>query len=118
MYKYKKPIRSSITSVDVTEGETIEMKCRRMVENKEPIKDGAPEIFTEAKEGVLSAYNIRTDRWEVAAEAMDAISRSKEAKAKDKALSKDDANKAEEKANMKVVKDQPNDGKAESAQGK
>lgn len=74
-YKYKKGNISQMTRVEDIEGETIEMKVERMVANKEPISDGAPEIFTERKDGVLSAYNIRTDRFELACEAMDSITR-------------------------------------------
>lgn len=69
-----------MTSVKTVEGEQIERKVERLVHNNEPIKDGAPEIFTERKDGVIHAYNIRTDRWEIAADAMDAVSRSIEAK--------------------------------------
>jgi hypothetical protein len=74
MYKVNKVHRSKMTSVVTVEGETLEQKIERIVANKEPITDGAPEVFTERKEGVLSAYNIRTDRWEVAASAMDMVS--------------------------------------------
>lgn len=56
-------------------GETIEQKVRRISTNKEPIKDGAPITYTERKDGVLPAYNPRTDRFELAVEAMDGISR-------------------------------------------
>ncbi len=81
MYKLSsKPKRSGIGRVEILEGETIEQKIERMVENKEPIKDGAPEIFTERKQGVLSAYNIRTDRFEIACDAMDKIQKSRTAK--------------------------------------
>ncbi len=73
-------VRSTLTNAEIVEGETIENKIERLVNNKEPITDGAPEIFTERKEGVISAYNIRTDRWEIAADAMDAVSRSIQAK--------------------------------------
>lgn len=73
MYKYKKVKKSSLTSVECVEGEPIEWKIERIVSNKEPISDGAPEIFTERKEGVKSAYNIRTDRWEIATEAMSKV---------------------------------------------
>lgn len=52
------------------DGESIEAKCRRVVETKEPIKDGAPIIFTERKQGVIPAYDPRTDRFELAQEAM------------------------------------------------
>lgn len=43
--------------------------------NKEPISDGSPLIYTERKEGVQPAYNIKTDRWEVALDAMDTVSK-------------------------------------------
>lgn len=75
-----KPRRSNMTSVELVEGETIEKKVERILQNKEPITDGAPEIFTERSEGIISAYNIRTDRWEIAAEAMDKVTASIEAK--------------------------------------
>lgn len=80
MYKIPNYRKSTITRATTTEGETIETKVERIMSNKEPIKDGAPEIFTERKEGVVSAYNIRTDRWEIAADAMDYIARSEQAK--------------------------------------
>ena len=44
------------------------------MDEKEPITDGAPIIYTPFKEGVKPEYNIRTDRWEVAIEAMDKVS--------------------------------------------
>lgn len=86
MNRYRKPIfsRSSLTSVEPQEGEYIERKVERIVHNKEPITDGAPELYTDKKDGVVAGYNIRTDRWEVAAEAMDAIHRSQEAASKEK----------------------------------
>ena len=62
MYKYRKTKKSQLTSVELLEGETLEQKIERIVDNGEPITDGAPEIYTERKQGVLSAYNIRTDR--------------------------------------------------------
>ncbi|QCS36846.1 hypothetical protein [Tortoise microvirus 14] len=62
------------------EGESIEEKCARVTQNKEPIKDAAPIIYQERKEGVLPGYDIRTDRFEIAIEAMDKVARSKEAK--------------------------------------
>lgn len=51
-------------------GESIEKKCRRVTTTKEPIKDGAPIIYTERKQGVIPAFDPRTDRWELAQEAM------------------------------------------------
>lgn len=85
---YKKAIynRSMLKSVECVEGEPIEHKIERIVSNKEPITDGAPSIFTERSEGVISAYNIRTDRWEIASEAMDKVQGSMQAKREQKAL--------------------------------
>lgn len=110
MYKYSKGRKTTLEVNDSLEGESIEMKVRRITENKEPIKDGAPEIFTERKEGVNSAYNIRTDRWEVAVDAMDAVNKS--------ILAKRDY-----KPKMDVIKnenqtEQKGDAKGESTQGK
>ncbi|AXL15660.1 hypothetical protein [Microviridae sp.] len=83
-YKVPHYNKSRLTSVDVVEGETIEQKIERITEQKEPITDGAPEIFTERKDGVVKAYNIRTDRWEVATDAMDAVTKSANAKRESK----------------------------------
>lgn len=101
MYKIPKFIKSRLQNVDLSEGETIEQKMRRVLHNKEPIKDGAPLIYTERKEGVLAAYNIRTDRFEVAAEAMDLVQKNKA---------------AVREAKMQLNKDKE-DGKPESIQG-
>ena len=57
-YRVGKPSRSLLKSCEVVDGETIEQKVARIQEVGEPIKDGAPEIFTERKDGVISAYNI------------------------------------------------------------
>lgn len=70
--------KSLIKSVELVEGERIETKVQRVLSNKEPIKDGAaPEIFTERKDGVLAGFNIRSDRFEIAADAMDKVNASK-----------------------------------------
>lgn len=69
-----------LQSVTTFEGETIEQKMRRAMDNQEPIKDGAPLIYTERKEGVRPEFNPRTDRFEIAVEAMDKVTKSKLAK--------------------------------------
>lgn len=63
-----------------TEGETIEQKIERIVNNKEPITDGAPIIWQERQEGVNPAYDVRTDRFEIAVEAMDKVHKTEIAK--------------------------------------
>ena len=61
-------------------GESIEAKVCRIVNNGEPISDGAPLIYTERKEGVKEEYNIRTDRFDIALNAMDYVTASNRAK--------------------------------------
>lgn len=101
MYKYKEANSTKMTSVEKLEGEPIEHKIERILSNKEPITDGAPEIFTERAEGVMSAYNIRTDRWEIATEAMDKVSGSIQAKRDEKAKA---SSKSEEKTKVVDMK--------------
>lgn len=62
---------SGYTPFEFKEGELIEEKVARLTQEKSPINDGAPIIYTERKDGVLPAYDIRTDRWEIAQEAME-----------------------------------------------
>lgn len=91
-------------------GETIENKIRRIVNNKEPISDGAPLIYTDRKDGVAGAHDIRTDRFEVAVDAMDYVTRSHIAKREERMA------KVIEMEN-KEKKPEGGDGGAESAQG-
>lgn len=89
--------RTSLNVCNTYEGEMIEEKVNRILNNKEPIKDGAPIIFTERRDGVDPAHNIRTDRFELAVDAMDKVNRSKLAKREDRLkgedLAKDDLKK-------------------------
>ena len=54
----------------LVEGERLELKIDRMTQNNEPIGDSAPLIYTPRKDGVIAAYDIRTDKWDIALEAM------------------------------------------------
>ena len=85
MYTVKPFTTSKIGVNQSTEGETIEQKIERIVNNKEPIKDGAPLLYTERKEGVRASTNIRTDRFEVAVEAADKIAKSYSARREERA---------------------------------
>lgn len=80
MYKKNKINKTKLTRNTSYKGETIEEKVSRIVNNKEPISDGAPITYTERKDGVLPEFNIRTDRFEVAIDAMDAVTKSHQAK--------------------------------------
>lgn len=99
-----------VTSIELNnsvEGETIEGRIERLMNNNEPIGDEAPVTFTERKEGVRPEYNIRTDRFEVAIDAMDKVAQSKR------------TDREERRANRENInpKDKNGDGGAESAQG-
>jgi len=111
MYKKAKYNKTTLKSVEKLEGEPLEWKIERIVSNNEPITDGAPEIFTERKDGVGAAYNIRTDRWEIAAEAMDLVSKSKEAKREQRAKAK------AEKSEAKVIEISKKNSGAEPTEG-
>lgn len=76
---FPKPVK---TNYEYQKGESIENKVRRITENNEPITDGAPIIYTNREDGVLPAYNIRTDRWDIAQAAMDAVNQANLAKSK------------------------------------
>lgn len=107
-YKTGKKQGRKLESVETVEGETIEQKVARILANNEPISDGAPEIFTERKDGVQPAYNIRTDRFEIATEAMDVVNKSRVAK-------RDGVGQVKE---TKVIELKDNkDGEAEPTQG-
>lgn len=56
------------------EAEPLEIKLRKILETNEPIEEISPEIYTDKKDGVLPQYDIRTDRFEIAMEAMNKIS--------------------------------------------
>lgn len=75
--KYSFPSKNNgrLKSIEIYEGESIETKCARILQDKEPITDTAPIIYTTKEDGVLPAYNIRTDRFDVAMDAYDKITR-------------------------------------------
>ena len=101
----QRPIRKTQMRVnDSQEGEHIETKIERILENQEKIIGEAPIIYTPREDGVPAGMNIRTDRFELAIDGKDAIVKSK--------LAKRDAT-------MTAVKDeQGKDTKGESIQGK
>lgn len=66
--------KHNMVSVETYQGESIERKVQRIVNENGPIEDGAPIIFQERADGVKPEFNIRTDRWDVAIEAMDKVS--------------------------------------------
>ena len=55
------------------EGETLIKKIQRILDENEPLTDGAPMIYTPKQAGVREDCNIRTDKWEIAMNAMDRV---------------------------------------------
>lgn len=78
MYKMNLPKRSAITSTSTVEGYTIEEKIERAKNNGEELEIEREEIYTDRKEGVMPAYNIRADKWVIATTAMEAVAKSYE----------------------------------------
>ena len=76
MAKFRK-IKSNNEYLKTTksfEGQSLEEKVFNAVNSKAPIEAVAPMVYTERKDGILPETNIRTDKWEVAQEAMTVIS--------------------------------------------
>lgn len=95
--------KTTISHNESYEGERLETKIERIVNNKEPITDGAPIIYTERKDGVKPETNIRTDRFDIALDAMDVVSRTYRGR-------------RAEKAEIKSIDGTKNDSGAESTQ--
>lgn len=75
-----KNFRKFSWNTQVYEGEAIETKVRRLMETGEPIKDGAPLVYQERKEGVKPEFDIRSDKWEIAEGAMNMVAKAETAK--------------------------------------
>lgn len=80
MIRFECPKSQFSDTNNLFEGESIEREIERLTTEKTPIESVSPQIFTEAKDGVLPEYDIRTDRFDVALEAMDSVAASYRAK--------------------------------------
>ena len=60
--------------IEMTEnGETLIKKIQRILDENEPLTDGAPMIYTPKQAGVRDDCNVRTDKWQLAMDAMDRV---------------------------------------------
>lgn len=66
------------------EGQSIEEKMRNVTLSGEPIDNAAPLIYTDKKDGALPQYDIRADRWAIALETTDRVTRANIAKSQEK----------------------------------
>lgn len=76
-------VKSDIKRVPTDVGESIEEMIRRCTESNEPIEASAPMIYTDREDEVLPQYDMRTDRFELALDAIDKYNASEAAKAKE-----------------------------------
>lgn len=104
MYKQNKMSKTTAIINQGSEGECIEAKINRIVNNNEPITDGAPITYTDRKDGVLPEMDIRTDRFEIAVEAQDKLTKYKLADRK-------------QRMDARLNKDKPKDGGTEPIPG-
>lgn len=77
--KTAKSRRGGINDPNLTyQAEPREVKLRKIISGESSsMEDGVfPTIYTEKKDGVLPEYDIRTDRFEIAIDAMDKINQS------------------------------------------
>ena len=65
-------------------GDSIEEKVRKVTADNTTIEAISPMIYTERKDGVLPEYNIRTDKWDIAQQAMNTIALGTREKRKEK----------------------------------
>lgn len=64
-------IKTSIKRVPKDAGISIEERVRQAIATNKPIEGNAPMIYTPAKDGVNPAYDCRTDKQDLALDAMD-----------------------------------------------
>lgn len=65
------------------EGQSIEDKMRNVTLSGEPIDNAAPLIYTDKKDGALPQYDVRADRWDIALETTDRVTRANIAKSQE-----------------------------------
>lgn len=75
--------RTQLERIPNEEGESIEEALRRATENKEPIEAVAPMIYTDSKDGVIAAYDPRTDKQELVLDEIEKAKKSAIAKSQD-----------------------------------
>lgn len=69
-------VNTSISCDETYESESLEEKLRKVTLSNEPIDSTAPIIYTPRKDGVRAEMDIRTDRFEIAQQAMDKVTKS------------------------------------------
>lgn len=73
-----------INMEDIREGMTIEETINKCVAENNPIENIVPIIYTARKDGVKPEYDIRTDRWALAQNAMNYVAQDIQTKRENK----------------------------------
>lgn len=91
--RYIRPtfVETQLKGVEETEGQTIEDKILQILENKEPLDDSVELHYTERKDGVNPDFDIRTDKWEIATDAMERETFKQRKEREDRIKKKEDA---------------------------
>lgn len=71
--KIKFPHTQMNTQENLREGQSIEEKMRIIIQTKEPIKCTTSKIYQKKSDGVAPECDIRTDRFDIAVEAMNQV---------------------------------------------
>lgn len=109
--KIYKTIQSGKITTDFTKaseensfiGESIEEKVRKVTADNTNIEAISPIIYTERKDGVLPEYNIRTDKWDIAQQAMNTIAIG----TRDKRKEREKVDKPDVNSKMDAPKNEP-----------
>lgn len=72
-----RPYNTTIRINASYEAKPIEIILEEVTTTNEPISADAPIIYTSRADGVQAGYDIRTDRFDVAIEAMDRVQKTK-----------------------------------------
>lgn len=86
MMRYKKvelPSSGVKTAKKPVEGKMLEYEIEAMMHNREPIRGTTDVIFTRKRDGVLPAYNPRTDKFDQMITAASEIAKAAETKRDD-----------------------------------
>lgn len=68
MYKIKERKGTTLAVNTSVEGETIETKVERLLNNEDTMDEGKELIYTRPEDGVIPNFNIRHDHWDDAYE--------------------------------------------------
>lgn len=100
-YKQNRIVRSQLKSVKLNDGMTMETNVALWLKNQNESEEQKEMVYTERKDGINQGMDIRSDRFDIAIDAMDKSAKSI---------------KAKRDAKMNVVKDDE-DSKGDSVQG-